>query len=116
PSGGKITLVSNTLYEINGLITITAPIDLNDAYVAGLDANEDVISFPGGVVFKGNTGGSIRNVTLKGAKAFEITGPGIASATSLLVQNTIVDGMTTSVGSISGLPQRAMFTVRNIWG
>ncbi|OAD91797.1 hypothetical protein A7A78_11130 [Aequorivita soesokkakensis] len=103
PSGGKITLVSNTLYEINGLITITAPIDLNDAYVAGLDANEDVISFPGGVVFKGNTGGSIRNVTLKGAKAFEITGPGISSATSLLVQNTIVDGMTTSVGSISGL-------------
>ncbi len=103
PSGGKITLVSNTLYEINGLITITAPIDLNDAYVAGLDANEDLISFPGGVVFKGNTGGSIRNVTLKGAKAFEITGPGISSATSLLVQNTIVDGMTTSVGSISGL-------------
>lgn len=103
PSGGKITLVSNTLYEINGLITITAPIDLNDAYVAGLDANEDVISFPGGVVFKGNTGGSIRNVTLKGAKAFEITGPGIATATSLLVQNTIVDGMTTSVGSISGI-------------
>jgi hypothetical protein len=103
PSGGKITLLSNTFYEINGLITITAPIDLNDAYVAGLDANEDIISFPGGVVFKGNTGGSIRNVTLKGAKAFEITGPGIASATSLLVQNTIVDGMTTSVGSISGL-------------
>ncbi len=99
--GGKITLLSNTYYEINGTITLTAPIDLNDAYVSGLDANEDVLSFPGGTIFKGSTGGSIRNVTLKGAKAFDITGPG-ASA-SLLVQNTIVSGMTTSVGSISGL-------------
>lgn len=54
-------------------------------------------------MFKGNTGGSIRNVTLKGAKAFEITGPGIATNSSLLVQNTIIFGMTASVGSISGL-------------
>jgi hypothetical protein len=103
PVGGKITLVSNTFYEINGTINLTVPIDLNDAYVAGLDANEDVLSFPGGVIFKGSTGGSVRNITLKGAKAFEITGPGISTATSLLVQNTIIDGTTTSVGSISGL-------------
>lgn len=103
PSGEKITLASNTFYEINGTITLTAPIDLNNAYVAGLDANEDVLSYPGGTVFKGTTGGSVRNITLKGDKAFEITGPGISSPTSLLVQNTIIDGMTTSVGSISGL-------------
>ncbi|WP_235004450.1 hypothetical protein [Aequorivita antarctica] len=101
--GSKYLLQTNTLYEINGLITLAFPIDLNDAYVSGLDANEDILSFPGGTVFKGNIGGSIRNVTLKGAKAFEITGPGIATATSLLVQNTVVDGMTTSVGSISGI-------------
>lgn len=103
PSGGKITLASNTFYEINGTITLTAPIDLNNAYVAGLDANEDILSFPAGIVFEGSTGGSIRNVTIKGAQAFKITGPGISSPTSLLVQNTIIDGMTTSVGSISGL-------------
>ncbi|QQX77848.1 MULTISPECIES: hypothetical protein [Aequorivita] len=103
PSGGKITLASNTYYEINGTINLTDPIDLNNAYVSGLDANEDILSFPGGTIFKGSTGGSVRNVTLKGAKAFEITGPGISTTSSLLVQNTVVDGMTTSVGSISGL-------------
>ncbi|WP_417199900.1 hypothetical protein [Bizionia sp.] len=100
--GSTYKLNSNTLYEINGTITLTAPIDLNNAYIAGLDANEDILSLPGGIVFKGSTGGSIRNVTLKGAKAFEITGPGIATTSSLLVQNTIIDGMT-NVGSIDGL-------------
>ncbi|MGB3345247.1 MAG: hypothetical protein WBA61_15165 [Aequorivita sp.] len=103
PSGGEITLVANTFYEINGTITLTAPINLNTATIAGLDAFEDVLSFPGGAVFKGNTGGNIKNVTLKGGKAFEITGPGISSSSSLIVQNVIVDGMTSSVGSISGL-------------
>lgn len=101
--GAKITLDPSTLYEINGTIILTAPIELNNAYISGLDANEDVLSFPSGTVFSGNTGGSIRNITIKGARAFNITGPGFSSATSLLIQNTIIDGMTTSVGSISGL-------------
>ncbi|MBF4505390.1 hypothetical protein IRZ83_01850 [Flavobacterium sp. JLP] len=101
--GGSVYLLtSNTLYEINGTISISNPINLNNAYVAGQDTNEDIISSTG-VVFQGATGGSIRNVTLKGTKAFDITGPGVATATSLLVQNTVIDGMTTSVGNISGL-------------
>jgi len=95
-------LSSNTLYEINGTITLTAPINLNNAYVSGLDANEDVLS-ASGVVFQGNTGGSIRNVTLRGATAFAITGPGPATASSLLVQNVVVEGMTAGVGTVSGL-------------
>lgn len=101
--GNSYLLNTNTYYEINGTISLSKPIDLNNAYVSGLDANEDVLQFTGGTVFKGNTGGSIKNVTLKGAKAFEITGPGISSNSSLLIQNTIIDGMTSSVGSISGL-------------
>ena len=101
--GGNYQLYTNTFYEINGTITLTKPIDLNKAYVAGVDADEDVLSFPGGTVFKGSTGGSIKNITLKGATAFQIAGPGIATNSSLLVQNTIIDGMTSSVGSISGL-------------
>lgn len=100
--GSKYLLKTNYLYEINGTILLNFPIDLNYAYVAGLDANEDVLSFAGGTIFKGSTGGSIKNVTLKGAKAFELTGPGIASPSSLLIQNTIIEGMTSSVGSISG--------------
>jgi len=103
PISGTITLLSNTYYEINGTITLTGSINLNNAYVAGLDANEDVLSYPGGTVFAGNTGGSIRNITIKGARAFNITGPGISTSSSLLIQNTIIDGMTTSVGTISAL-------------
>ncbi len=98
PSGGKITLASNTFYEINGPITITVPIDLNDAYVAGLDANEDKLISASGPVFAGSTGGSIRNITITGGgTAFAITG-----GSSLLVQNTIIAGMA-SVGSIANV-------------
>ncbi|MFC5193884.1 MULTISPECIES: hypothetical protein [Bizionia] len=100
--GSSYKLASNTFYEINGTILLAASIDLQNAYVAGIDASEDVLSYAGGTVFKGSTGGSIRNVTIKGSKAFEITGPGIATASSLLVQNSIIDGMT-NVGSIDGL-------------
>lgn len=100
--GSSYLLKTNTYYEINGTIALAFPINLNNAYVSGADVNEDVLS-SSGVVFQGNTGGAIRNVTLKGTKAFDITGPGILTNTSLLVQNTIIDGMTTSVGSISGL-------------
>jgi hypothetical protein len=100
--GSSYLLDENTLYEINGTILLTNPINLNNAYISGQDVGEDVLSSTG-VIFEGSTGGSIRNLTLKGAKAFNITGPGIASSSSLIVQNLIVDGMTTSVGSVSGI-------------
>lgn len=100
-AGSTYLLQTNTYYEINGTISLAFPIDLNNAYISGLDANEDVLSFSGGTIFQGSTGGGIRNVTLKGSRAFNISGPGITSASSLLLQNTIIDGMTTSVGTIS---------------
>ncbi len=103
PTGGVITLDENTYYEVNGMITLTSSINLNNAYVSGLDASEDILNYAGGTVFKGNTGGSIRNLTITGGKAFEINGPGISSSSSLLIQNTIVAGMTSSVGSIANL-------------
>ncbi len=98
--GAKYMLTSNTYYEINGLINLAFPIDLNDAYVSGLDANEDILRRTTGRIFEGTTGGSIRNVTLNGAgaaTAFNITG-----GTSLLVQNTVIAGMA-SVGTISNV-------------
>ncbi|HUH27371.1 hypothetical protein [Gelidibacter sp.] len=100
--GSSYKLDQNTYYEINGRINLAHPIELNDAYVSGLDANEDMLSATG-TVFKGNKGGSIKNVTLKGAKAFDITGPGTASNSTLLIQNTIIEGMTSSVGNIGNL-------------
>lgn len=100
PSGSVITLDENTFYEINGTIVLTASINLNGAYVSGLDATEDVLSYTGGTVFSGSTGGSIRNITITGARAFNISA---SVSESLLVQNTIVANTTTSVGTIANL-------------
>ena len=100
PSGSVITLDENTFYEINGTIALTASINLNGAYVSGLDATEDVLSYSGGTVFSGSTGGSIRNITITGARAFNISA---SVSESLLVQNTIVANTTTSVGTIANL-------------
>jgi len=95
PSGGKITLDENTYYEINGIVSLNTPIELNGAYISGLDASEDVLLKSSGNVFEG-TGGSIRNITISGGgNAFSIT-----SGTYLLVQNTIISGMG-NVGSVS---------------
>lgn len=97
PSGGVITLDPNTYYEINGLITLSNSINLNNAYLSGLDANEDIL-FSSGTIFSGNTGGSIRNITIAGGgTAFNITG-----GNTLLLQNTIISGMA-DVGTISGV-------------
>ncbi len=100
--GNSYLLQTNTFYEVNGTINLAFPINLNDAYITGLDAEEDILVSTG-VIFRSSKGGSIKNLTLRGAKAFEITGPGMTTNSSLLIQNAIIDGMTTSVGSISGL-------------
>lgn len=100
PSGGIITLDSNTYYEINGTIVLNNSINLNNAYLSGLDANEDRLLKTSGTIFSGSTGGSIRNITITGGgTAFNITG---TSDQRLLLQNTIVANMA-SVGTISGL-------------
>lgn len=105
-AGGSVYLLNtNTLYEINGTINLAAPININNAYVSGLDANEDILS-SAGTIFQGSTGGSIRNLTLKGLTAFSINGPGSGTASSLLFQNVVVDGSSSgasSVGSIGNL-------------
>ena len=58
-SNTKYLLDANTYYEINGTILVDLPIDLNNAYVVGLDANEDVLSRSGNL-FVGATGGTIK--------------------------------------------------------
>lgn len=81
PSGGVITLNTNTLYEINGEIILSNPINLNGAYIEGADSNEDILNANGGTLFSG-TGGSIRNITLtagSGGSIFALDGGGTAS-------------------------------------
>lgn len=98
--GSKYLLSTNYFYEINGTISLSYPIDLNNAYIAGLDANEDRLVRGSGTIFSGNTGGSIRNLTIiAGAgSVFSLTG---ATTETIIIQNSIIAN-SASVGTISG--------------
>jgi hypothetical protein len=99
--GAKYVMTANTLYEINGMVTFNFPIDLNNAYIDGLDANEDIIYKTSGVLFDGTTGGSIRNVTIltPGATVFNLNAA--APTATFLLRDTIIANAA-SVGTISG--------------
>lgn len=97
----KYVLDTHTYYEINGVINVDLPIDLNNAYVSGQDANEDVLARTSGNLFDGATGGSIRNVTMQvtgGGKVFNLSG---ANTQNLLLRDAVVAGCS-NVGSITG--------------
>ena len=102
-AGGTTTylLDANTYYEINGTIIFDLPIDLNNAYVSGQDANEDKLVRTSGNLFDGATGGSIRNVTIQvtgGGKVFNLSG---TIAQNLIFRDTVIAG-SSNVGSITG--------------
>lgn len=69
---------SQTLYEVNGTVTVDLPMELNNAYIIGLDSGEDKLVKASGDLFTGTTGGSIRVLTLvaSSGKVFNITGDG----------------------------------------
>ncbi|MGO4771559.1 hypothetical protein ACEN2I_07835 [Flavobacterium sp. W22_SRS_FK3] len=98
--GAKYVLASNTLYEINGQIVFNFPIDLNNAYLQGLDANEDIVVKTSGNLFDGTTGGSIKNLTITtpGATVFNLSG---TSGQTFLLRDCIVAN-SNSIGTISG--------------
>lgn len=98
--GSKYLLDTNTYYEINGTINFDFPIDLNNAYVSGQDANEDKLVRTTGNLFDGATGGSIRNVTLQvsgGGKVFNLSG---TAAQNILIRDLVIAG-SSNVGSIT---------------
>lgn len=99
--GGRYLLNANTLYEINGQIVFDLPIELNNAYIQGLDTNDDIIVRNSGNIFEGATGGSIRSVTLSApaGNVFNIFG----SATQNRTFRDSVVANSGSVGTISGL-------------
>lgn len=98
--GSKYLLSSNTLYEINGTVAFNLPIDLNNAYVQGLDANEDIITRSTGNIFEGSNGGSVRGVTLiaTGGSVLNLSG---AATQNLIFRDCIVANSNT-VGTVSG--------------
>lgn len=101
----KYLLDTNTLYEINGTINVDLPIELNNAYIIGLDSGEDKLIKASGDLFNGTTGGSLRVLTLTATagNVFNITGTGsIASGTqtqSIIARDCIVRD-SQSVGKI----------------
>lgn len=94
----KYLLDATTLYEINGTVMVDLPIELNNAYIAGLDSGEDKLIKATGDLFTGSTGGSIRVLTLAalGGNVFNVLGIGTQS---LIFRDCIV-GNSTSVGKI----------------
>jgi hypothetical protein len=106
-SATKYKLDTETLYEINGTVMLDLPIELNNAYITGLDSGQDklVNVSASGKIFTGTTGGSIRVLTLvasgAGGKVFEITGPGgIDAQTENLVLRDCIIANSANVGLI----------------
>jgi hypothetical protein len=100
-SNAKYVLDTGTYYEINGTISFDLPIDLNNAYISGQDANEDKLVRTSGNLFEGSTGGSIRNVTIQvtgGGKVFNLNG---AATQNLIIRDSVISGCS-NVGSVTG--------------
>ena len=97
--GSKYLLNANTIYEINGTISLAYPIDLNEAYVMGLDSGQDVLVRIGGTLFEGTKGGFIKNLTASAPAGtiFNLTGTGSEN----LVFKDAYAANSNSVGSVS---------------
>lgn len=104
--GTKYKLDSSTFYEINGTIAVDKPIDLNGAYVEGLNANQDKLVAASGNLFEGSNGGTVKVLTLTasggGGKVFNIDCTSNAVPQSFLLRDCIVSS-STSVGLIKGM-------------
>jgi hypothetical protein len=98
--GAKYLLATNTLYEVNGTIVLSFPIELNNAYIYGRDTNEDILVRVGGIIFTGATGGSVKGLTLTapGGTVFSLAG---ANTENLIFRDSIIAN-SGSVGSING--------------
>lgn len=87
--GSKYLLNTSTLYEINGTVVFNFPIELNNAYIVGLDSNEDKIVRTTGDIFTGTTGGTIKVLTLvaSSGNVFNINGGGTQN---LIFRDTVI--------------------------
>ena len=100
--GTKYLLDSNTYYEINGQIVLNYPIELNNAYLSGLDTNDDKIVKSAGDIFVGSTGGSVKLLTLiaTGGSVFNINGGGTGLQSFIFRDSVIANSA--NVGTLQG--------------
>lgn len=101
--GTSYKLNDNTLYEINGTVTFDKPINLNNAYLQGVDSGEDKLI--GTNIFVGDQGGTIKGLTISSTSGqiFTLTGAAVippASQQNLIFRDCIVTN-SKSIGKIS---------------
>ncbi|WGK65594.1 hypothetical protein [Croceiramulus getboli] len=111
PVGGKITLDEATLYEINGLVTVSNYIDLNGAKIEGRDAQEDIIvNNSGSTLFQGK-GGTIIRTTLvgNGQTIFNVSGSQ-GPTDNFILTDTFLSGAS-AVGSFTSMSLVFMDTI-----
>lgn len=104
PSSGTITLVSGTLYEINGTIALGAnSINLNGCVLFGKDPSRDILTYTGASgLFSGANGGHLEFLNIQGggsAKLFNITDG--TNTKNFIIQECYVSGFN-NLGTISG--------------
>lgn len=94
--GTKYLMNTNFLYEINGQVVFDFPIEMNNSYILGIDSGEDKIVKLSGDIFVGNTGGSLRALTIvaSGGNVFNINGLG----TQNLIFRDLIIANSQSVG------------------
>jgi len=100
--GAKYLLNSEYLYEINGTILVDFPIDLNDAFILGLNNRKDILfNNSGTTLFSGIKGGNFRSVTIvgNGQTIFDITGTGVENV--IFNQTNFIGS--SKVGTLSNL-------------
>jgi len=110
PSGGIITLVAGTLYQINGTIALSSQINLNGSKLAGLDAVNDKLVYTGSLaMFTGTSTGSIEWLTLTAmaGSIFNINGGGANE--NLILENCYMVA-SNSLGTIQGVGGTTYFS------
>jgi hypothetical protein len=107
--GTEYLLNENIMYEINGLIALSYPINLNNAYLTGQDSGEDILlKAHAGAMFQGSGGGTIQKLVLTShpsfvatGSIFNLVGTGMTDPLSFLLFRDVIVKDNASVGSIS---------------
>jgi len=103
PVGGVITLVTGTLYEINGAVTLSSKIDLSGCSLTGRDLFSDKLIYTGSAeLFTGSNVGDISNLTLtaNAGSVFNINAGG--SNNNFLIRNCNFVG-SNNIGTLQGV-------------
>jgi len=100
--GTKYLLDSSTYYEINGQVVLNYSIELNNAYLSGLDTNDDKLVKTSGDIFTGSTGGTVKLLTLVAStgNVFNINGGGTGIQNFIFRDSVIANSA--SVGTLQG--------------